>query len=46
MQRKREEIIVSFDAAGQLLTIKYSAFVKYLIKNGNTHCAYPAISVG
>ena len=40
MQRKLLEIInVNFDAAGKLLFI-YSAFVKYLRKNGNTmnHC--------
>ena len=36
MQRKLLGIIiVDFDAAGQLLII-YSAFVKYLRKNGNT----------
>jgi len=36
MQRKLLGIIkVDFDATGQLLII-YSAFVKYLKKNGNT----------
>jgi hypothetical protein len=36
MQRKLLGIIsVDFDVAGQLLII-YSAFVKYLRKNGNT----------
>jgi len=36
MQRKLLGIIsVNFDATGQLL-IRYSAFVKYLRKNGNT----------
>jgi len=34
MQRKIVEImIVGFDAAGQPLTIKYSAFIRYVIKN-------------
>jgi len=34
MQRKIVEIIiVGFDEAGQLLTIKYSVFVRYMIKN-------------
>ena len=28
-----EIIIVGFDEAGQLLTIKYSVFVRYMIKN-------------
>ena len=39
MQRKFLIISMDFDTAGQLLII-YSAFVKYLIKNGNTvkHC--------
>jgi len=32
MQRKTVEIIVGFNAAGQLVTIKYSAFVRYRIK--------------
>jgi hypothetical protein len=33
MQRKTVEIIiVGFDAAGQQVTIKYSAFVRYMIK--------------
>jgi len=35
MQRKLLGIIVDFAATGQLL-IMYSAFVKYLRKNGNT----------
>jgi hypothetical protein len=26
-------MIVGFEAAGQLLTIKYSAFIRYVIKN-------------
>jgi len=29
-----EIFIVDFDTAGQLLTIKYSAFVRYVIKIG------------
>jgi hypothetical protein len=39
MQRKLLIISMEFDTTGQLLII-YSAFVKYLRKNGNTvkHC--------
>jgi len=41
MQRKLSGIIiVDFDATGQLLII-YSAFVKYLRKNGNTISGVP-----
>jgi len=41
MQRKIVEIItVRFNAEGQLRTIKYSAFVSYMIKNVVGYAAY------
>jgi hypothetical protein len=39
-----EVIIVGFDAAGQLLTIKYSAFVRYMIKNEVGYAVYNTIN--
>ena len=40
MQGKIVEIIVDFDEAGQLLTIKYFVFVRYMTKNVVGYAVY------